>query len=120
MRVWLFLLLIALVPLRTWAGDAMAIQMAAHASMDVTVGEHAPVAAHANCHDTPAESDAASASPAPDHCGTCASCQACFTVAIATPPLQIGGQAPPHHPPLAAHAQFTSAILALGHKPPIS
>lgn len=120
MRVWLLLVLIALVPLRTWAGDVMAIQMSAHTNITSAAAMEAPAAAHANCHEMQAEPEIAPTSTAQGHCATCASCQACFTVGLATPPLQIAEQALPHHLPLAAIAQFTSAVLALGHKPPIS
>jgi hypothetical protein len=120
MRVWLLLILIALVPLRTWAGDVMAIQMAPHANTAVAVASHTHKSAQTNCHELQTEPEAGATNSAQGHCATCASCQACFTVAIATPSLQIAAQTLPHHQPVAANAQFTSAILALGHKPPIS
>jgi len=115
-RVLLLLILVALLPLRGWAGDAMAIQMAtqAHSSRLAAAADAPP--AHAKCHEMQAEPT----SPAQDHCETCASCQACFTVAITIPAMPSATQTLPHGLPQAASAQFTSAILALGHKPPIS
>lgn len=119
-RLVLLLILIALVPLRAWSGDAMAIQMAAPAHTGSAKVAASP-AAHTNCHETQAEP-----APAPqtyntqDSCATCASCQACFTVALVMPAVQPATQALPHGLPEAASAEFTSAILALGHKPPIS
>lgn len=120
-RVLLLLTLIALLPLRGWAGDAMAIQMAAQAahSSHVAALADAPTA-HAKCHDMQAEPAAQHTSPAQDPCETCASCQACFTVAITVPTALPATQALPHGLPQAGSAQFTSAVLALGHKPPIS
>lgn len=119
-RVLLLLLLIALLPLRAWAGDAMAIQMAAqaHSHRMATMAEAS--APHAKCHEMQAEPAAPHTSPTQDHCETCASCQACFTVAITVPAMPSATQPLPHGQPQAASAQFTSAILALGQKPPIS
>ncbi len=120
-RLVLLLILIALVPLRAWSGDAMAIQMAAPSHASSAKAAAGPPAAHSNCHETQAEP-----APAPqthntqDSCATCASCQACFTVAMVMPAMQPATQALPHGLPEAASAEFTSAILALGHKPPIS
>jgi Tfp pilus assembly protein PilX len=120
-RVLLLLILIALLPLRAWAGDAMAIQMAAQAAHHsrLAVAAKAPLA-HALCHEAQAEPTAPHTSPAQDHCETCASCQACFTVAITVPAMLSATQPLLHGLPHAGSAQFTSAILALGHKPPIS
>lgn len=116
-RLFVLLILIALLPLRSWAGDAMAIQMAAQAHGS----RMAAPAEHANCHEMQADAmRAAQDKPAPDSCATCAFCQACFTIAIALPPLSAGAQAQPHGLPLAGSVQFTSATLALSHKPPIS
>lgn len=120
-RLVLLLILIALVPLRAWSGDAMAIQMAAQAHATSAELAAGPPAAHTNCHEMQAES---APTPQPhntqDPCATCASCQACFTVALVMPATQPATQALPHGLPPTASAEFTSAILALGHKPPIS
>lgn len=120
-RLVLLLILIALVPLRAWSGDAMAIQMAAQAHVASAELAASPPAAHTSCHEMQAES--APTPPThntPDPCATCASCQACFTVAVLVPATQSATQALPHGLPQAANAHFTSAVLALGHKPPIS
>ncbi|PQA78562.1 hypothetical protein [Rhodoferax sp. TS-BS-61-7] len=120
-RLVLLLILIALVPLRAWAGDAMAIQMAAQTRAADMVAAASPPPAHSNCHEMQAEpATAPQTSHTADPCATCASCQACFTVALVVPALQSATQALPHGLPRAASAQFTSAVLALGHKPPIS
>ena len=125
-RVLIILLLLALVPLRSWAADVMAIQMAGqtHATIDVLTQQPTPaetVAAHANCHEAQALSAAApETSTSLDPCTACAACQACFTVALIVPALDSAAQVLPHGLPQSAVAQFTSATIALGQKPPIS
>ncbi|TAH13569.1 MAG: hypothetical protein EAZ11_01650 [Curvibacter sp.] len=120
-RLVLLLILIALVPLRTWAGDAMAIQMAAQASAASLSTAANPPSAHSDCHEMQAEPVSAPlAGTTADPCATCASCQACFTVGIAIFPRQATTPPLPHGLPQASNAHFTSAVLALGHKPPIS
>ena len=140
MRHLLLALLIALMPLRGWAGDAMATQMAA-----VAVVQQGPVAAadagHADAPGAPAH-DHVLAGPAgartatPDcaghtslptssssdnsHCHTCVVCQACYSVALLLPSFTgdvtpIGTVAPQSAAP-----SFTSAERALRLKPPIS
>jgi hypothetical protein len=120
-RLVLLLILIALVPLRTWAGDAMAIQMAALASAATLSTSANPLSAQSDCHEMQAEpASAPLAGSTADPCATCASCQACFSAGIALLPRQAATQPLPHGVPHARSAHFTSAVLALGHKPPIS
>lgn len=120
-RLLVLLVLITLLPLRSWAGDAMVIQMAAQAHGSGVATMTSPPAEHANCHEMQAEApQAASDSQTQGDCATCIFCQACFTVAIALPALSSGAQTLPHGLPQTGHAQFSSAILALRHKPPIS
>jgi hypothetical protein len=129
MRLFVILLLVALTAVRSWAGDVMAINMATQS--------HPTVAAHATAHDdcpglhtqhAAANGDAAAVTPntnstdtaAADHCAQCASCQACFTVALVTPVLMASAQPPRHATPHTFVTAFTSAVPALGQKPPIS
>ena len=117
-RVLIILLLLALVPLRSWAADVMAIQMAGqtHATTQAP-----SVATNVNCHEAQALSAAApETSTSLDPCTACAACQACFTVALIVPALDSAAQVLPHGLPQSADAQFTSATIALGQKPPIS
>jgi hypothetical protein len=129
MRLFVILLLVALTAVRSWAGDVMAINMAAQTHPAITV----QTAAHDDCpgaqpHQTVVQSKAALASPntvstdaaATNHCAQCASCQACFTVALVTPILMANAQPPRHATPHALVSAFTSAVPALGQKPPIS
>ena len=134
MRRLLFVLLILLLPLRGWVGDAMATQMALsgqhapasgamqHADSDsepahslVTIIASAAAedcAGHTGAQDTGDESDAA-------HCEACAMCQTCHTVAVLQPPALLAAtQSSPTSPP-AIMQVFTSADRALFLKPPI-
>lgn len=131
-RMFLVILLIALTPLRSWAGDAMAVRMAGSGPVELAM-QAAPE--HDDCpghHDTAASASAQTLpdpgatakaddlDTAQDHCGTCASCQACCTVAlVAVPPVALASV--PHYSlPPAGVTAFTSAEVALGQKPPIS
>jgi hypothetical protein len=146
MRHLLLALLIALLPLRGWVGDAMATQMAAgqlqHPSAQAEVqaahsheeevatemarahiGHHGEAAAQASqtlhdCAEQTADNNGGHSSDG--HCETCAACQACHTVALspAAPGLPAVFSAPTL--PLPAADQFASADAALGQKPPIS
>jgi len=136
MRHFLFALLIALLPLRGWMGDAMATQMAAgqlqhhqqtqaavqadhvHEAMDTAHADHhTETQALHDCMDQVAD-DASHSSDG--HCETCAACQACHTVALspATPDLMPHFSAPTL--PRSAADPFASADTALRQKPPIS
>jgi hypothetical protein len=136
MRHLLFAVLIALLLLRGWVGDAMATQMAAgqlqhqatqvaaeagHLHEDVEMahtghGTEAP-ALH-DCAEQPA--DSGNSQSADGHCETCAACQACHTVALS--PAAPGAM--PHFSALAlprpAADSFASADASLRQKPPIS
>lgn len=140
MRRLTFVLMIALLMLRGWMGEAMATGMAlaplqplpvattviathahemgAQAHFDHKTAEpealHTAQAMH-DCTGEPSSDDALHA-----ECDACAACQACHTVALA--PLAASA-----HPvfsaralPNAPTAQFASADPARGQKPPIS
>lgn len=131
MRRWFILVLVALLPLRGWVGDAMAGQMLAqHLAATKTVastpvsmggGEHSDCMGHAASPAAPAADEAVVAdAPAGADCPTCAQCQACSSFALALPPAIA-------LPPLAqavvpgeAAARFASADPLPGLKPPIS
>ncbi len=126
MRHFVFAILIALLPLRSWAGDAMAIQMAAQATATASADhadcmEHAAMAAMTAQdlgHDqTP---DIHNQDQRQGHCHTCAACQACSAVALALPETAMALPALPHSVPRWTAARYTSADRSLGQKPPIS
>jgi hypothetical protein len=140
MRLLFVILLIALMPLRSWAGDAMAIQMAGGALSggpaavaplssvhDDCPGHHGPSASQTLAVDAAmvvvADAHAHAetlADGAQNHCGNCAFCQACFTVALMGLPGEIAPWMAHSNPPRAGLKSFTSAEIALGNKPPIS
>ena len=140
MRHIIVALMIALLPLRAWVGDAMATEMAsgapAHtqiATEKVASSAHSARALvafdHKSSVQTPAEAAADCAghgthAPATDvaaaHCESCSACQACHIVALS--PLVTHTDSF-YKPPTLTHApaaQFASAVAALGQKPPIS
>jgi len=140
--------MIILLPLRGWIGDAMATQMATHATMQtplpaVIQQQHAPESIAARAHrsgadahfDAPFISETTSIKiDCADHmksdgskpvatspCGSCAMCQACNTVAmgITQPGFTIASLSP-EVPAAVTALRFASADRALGLKPPIS
>ena len=132
MRRFFILLMIALLPLRSWAGDLMTLEMAVSQSAGVkqTTARAAPDCHSQNSTVSVADSVTESMSdpagnPAKDlategRCDTCGMCQFCHSVAMANfsfSPL----------PSLAAPSWlssdstgFASAPRALSLKPPIS
>ena len=137
MRYFVFALMIFLLPLRGWAGDVMATQMASSALAIEKVAfrthetgskvsfHHQNQAANISpvvpdCHEqVVSHSDTANA-PTNDHCNTCAACQSCHTVALSptSPGLATSFNRPQVREVIAA--RFTSADAALGQKPPIA
>lgn len=139
-RHLLLALLIALMPLRGWAGDAMATRMVAAA-----VVQQSPVAQAGGTHaDTPGAPahDHVLADPAgvqtvaPDcaghgtapassssdtsHCQSCVVCQACYSVALLLPVDAGDLSRIATVVPQSAAPSFNSAERALRLKPPIS
>lgn len=124
MRRWLLILLVLLLPLRAWLGEAMAGEMlhlpaaavAGHAAETPAHGHgpHADCAEHAHASEVKPD-----AKPAFDpDCRTCASCQACSAVALA-PELPVRTTASFSHPqPQAVPLAFSSAEPHLAFKPP--
>ena len=139
MRHLLLILMIALLPLRGWAGDAMATEMAAGqvAQMQQTYGATKSIAAKAHAESVKADFDHETAVPdavrtvadcaghgAEDtdssHCDTCSACQACHTVALAHAAHKVSSTFQAFALPQSAVDQFASADAALRQKPPIS
>ncbi len=148
MRRFLFVLLVLVLPLRGWIGDAMAVQMAFSGSAHSTAAAEASHSGdHAHAHDDHAighrigsgsvhdhaapgdklagaggcdghVGDDAIAAGNTDHCGTCAMCQTCHTVAV------LNVLAVPEYGPVRLAAPqlaaqgFISAERALALKPP--
>jgi hypothetical protein len=134
MRRLLLALLIALLPLRGWVADAMALPAPAlHALISIAEKDHsapgsgpsgaersAGTVAHGGCHD---QNRVSSGSDDGDDSGSVAGCSTCTLChsAVIAPRLTPGlspGQPPAARPALAA--RFASAAPAPGFKPPIS
>jgi hypothetical protein len=127
-RTWFVVLIIALLPLRGWVGDAMAGHMVAHQLQAAQPAEAAH--GHAAAHDC-AGHDAAAAESAAAHdgdamqplagdCPTCPACQACSAVALVFAAAGLGEEVFSLAPPPAGDPRFASAEPLRAHKPPIS
>jgi hypothetical protein len=139
MRTLLLALMIALLPIRGWLGDAMALEMARH-SMPAASASVAAAATQAHCHEAMDAMDAmdrmdtdsgmqmamdmpdSHGNGGADHqgCGTCTACQVCHTVALGGMPLIDTVHGAPQAAPAAHASRFASAEPAQGLKPPIS
>ena len=110
MRHWLLILLIALLPLRAWAGDAMAVAMPS-----------AP-GTSAHCADHPAPTDVSSLTDAAaDDQQTHDLCDVCNGPAMTAGTHPSTAAAPLPQAMLAPErSNFISAVLQRGHKPPIA
>ena len=125
MRYLVVVLMIVLLPLRGWAGDAMATQMATHVTNPAVSVEAGAALTHdmgsaADCAGHQANKQADSSDSKSANAETCQACQACHTLALSgnTAIDSVLFEAP--SPPLVTAAQFTSADTALRQKPPIS
>ena len=146
MRPLFFALMVALLLLRGWTGDAMANSMAlaplrhsqpsvmamqmsmpmAHDAAPIsaapqTTHKAAPNAELAMAHDCAGHASTDDNSPAAStHCQTCDACQACHGVALILPAARPSAALNPRVQPPAKAARFASADAAPGQKPPIS
>jgi hypothetical protein len=137
MRHLVLALMIVLLPLRGWAGDVMATEMAsASFAIDkVATSAHETGARglfdHQNwtteaektvpdCHEQLATQTETNNAATTDHCGTCQACQVCHTVGLSPSPLSLTASFSPRQLRPTRAAEFTSAATALGQKPPIS
>lgn len=128
MRVLLFALMIALLPLRVWVGDAMAMEQLASAlgNMHATASapqeqrhEAQPCHEHAGeAHADPAGAD--DSSLAAGDCASCTVCQICHSVALTSALPWVAAAALPTTAPHTHAILHASAERAPGFKPPIS
>ena len=143
-RCFLIAFMVVLLPLRSWAGDAMATKMASSA-VSIAIETGAASAHNANattlfdakkqvldsaraasdCHEQgliqqTAQGNVDKAGASAGHCGTCVACQVCHTVALLSvlPGVAIAFTSPQLRQ--TSSAMFTSADAALGQKPPIA
>ena len=125
MRRLFIALMIVLLPVRGWLGDAMAMEMTQHAlhagTAATAMAAHDAHGAVPDCHGAAAESPAeAPAAASHDGCGTCTACQVCHTVALADVFPSQPARGAPHVLVPAPATGFISAEPAPGFKPPIS
>lgn len=122
-RLYLILLLIALLPLRGWVTDAMAMQILATPAASALVSQATAPTAH--CDMRP-DDDAATPTPdtaehpASPHSGTCTTCQFCHASALLTQEPLLAALPLPQATPVARLPMPTEAVSALALKPPIS
>ena len=119
MRRLFLILMIALLPLRAWAGDVMAVGM-----MTVNLATHVPCAGHdasepGALERSPDSTEVADVSPSA-HCETCVACQICHSVALANPAILQAPAVTSPVQPASLSTRFASALLAISLKPPIS
>ena len=120
MRYLVVALMIFLLPLRGWTGDAMATHMAATAVSSETSATHIhekSALAHCAGHQDSGQADSSVSKTASGE--TCQACQACHTVALASSTAIDSVLFVAPSPRLVTAAQFSSADTALGQKPPI-
>ncbi len=125
MRYLFVAIMIILLPLRGWAGQSMAVDMAAQqlvmAIAVATSAETAPMPP-----DCPmlagsgAEMEHTDTAAADLHCDNCNTCQLCLTLGSLTHAPLPAQAFVPFYKPQTLSIQFLSADTAPGHKPPIS
>ncbi len=122
-------LIMSLLLIRSWAGDAMAIDMvnAAHtpaAAMVMADEDHAATDVVMPCHEMAdgavAHAKTDGSSHTADSCGTCTVCQLCHSTAMTALASPLPAFDPPQTVPRAALLVFSSAEPQQGFKPPIS
>jgi hypothetical protein len=138
MRVFTLVLLMLLLPLRAWAGDAMALAMlqgpaTSHAAVSDTHAGHAPDPAPAHAtHDHGHALDHAAHEAVPhgdhpqgafgtdEHCPTHVACDVCNGPVLTLPAWQADGATVRHRLEVATATPFASLVPHRHHKPPIA
>ena len=126
MRLFIFLLMIVLLPLRGWMGEAMATEMAAInfiANQAINTPAKADLVAENSMSDCDLHKRK-TANNTSDTTNTtakssCTHCQACHATGLVST-VQIISSCKVHYAqPLAQVSQYASASIALSQKPPI-
>jgi len=133
MRRWLLVLLVALLPLRGWAAEAMADQMLAQqlGAMESIAAQHHSTRAEgknhqdhgeamADCHGQAAAAEPQEPLAGADLCASCLQCQVCSSVALQPATVCLAVFAALPQAPDAGAVRFASAPTALALKPPIA
>lgn len=133
MRTWLLALMILLLPLRGWLGDAMALGSATvslpsvQSTSFLIADNHysAPTSASFGteshpCHELSGPSGKSPADRSTEHgaCDTCTACQLCHGSAAPPVPWQVPTHALPHPQPQTRLLGFVSAEPRRNDRPP--
>jgi hypothetical protein len=126
MRFWIVALMIALLPLRGWVGDAMALERLAHTPEapavvaalahdchEAAVPEANPHAMHADGHGQAMAGDQGS-----HHSHL--SCDLCNVPALHPPATQLAAETAPHALRVISQERFASSEPQRDRKPPIA
>lgn len=124
MRRILIILMIALLPLRSWAGDLMAVSMSTEALTvaSASIAVHQVTADTKDCagHSGPQSLTSDAIALDDSHCKTCVTCQICHSVALVNLATVASNTAPRNLRTTPIASIFASATLATSVKPPIS
>lgn len=135
MRRLFLALMILLLPLRGWVGDAMAMEMATKnsaAAQNTTIliattpyqssdsGSFSSTLQHGASLSAHCDSDDHGTGNSPSHNTVCFACEVCHTVAITDHTLFPNLVTLPVSPPVSATSSDTSAASTRAAKPPIS
>jgi cytochrome c553 len=120
MRRFIFILMIALLPLRGWMGEAMATEMAA---MNVVATQAANMGSAADITPVQSMSDCdmhkATKADSSEMKSTCTHCQACHATGLVSAVQISSFDQVRYAQPRAQTSQFASASIAHSQKPPI-
>lgn len=120
MRHLFLVLLIALLPVRGWVGNAMALDMAAQQAVAVSAPSAMPDDCPMHAEMAARDGDSSQQESAGAHCSDCDTCQLCLALASlswADLPMDAWSR---HAGPLDSGLRFSSADSVSGLKPPIS
>ena len=123
MRRFIFILMIALLPLRGWMGEAMATEMA---TMYLIASQaiNTPATADINLNTSISDCDMHKAAKvntteSSSTKSTCTHCQACHATGLVSAVQITNFDQVQYAQPLAQNSQFASANIAQSQKPPI-
>ena len=131
MRHLLLVVMMILLPVRGWAGDHMAVSMAAGMAANMvtsataktgesTMSTDCPMHLQTLAADTANDSNPTSKGQLGSGCNSCDSCELCLALATVTQVAWPSDAARPHIAPLAMGIAYHSADSASSLKPPIS
>jgi hypothetical protein len=120
MRHLLLALLIALLPVRGWVGNAMAIDMAAQQAVAVTQQSPMPADCPMHAQAPDQAGNTSQQAEAGTLCVNCDTCQLCLALASFTSTDPSTGAHAAHSGPMDTGIRFSSADSVFKLKPPIS